>query len=130
MLEGEKIRIDKWLWAVRIFKTRSLAAEECNKGHVSIGDVHVKPSREIRGGEVVRVRMSPIERHFLVKQVTDKRMSAQLAAGFVEDVTPQEQLDLLNAAKGFGFERRDRGIGRPTKRDRRMIDQLKEGEYD
>ena len=124
----ERVRIDKWLWAVRIFKTRSLAAEECAKGHISIGDVHVKASRELKGGEEVRVRIAPIERHYLVKKLTDKRMSAQLAVDFVEDVTPQEKLDLLNASKNYGFERRDRGIGRPTKRDRRMIDKLKAGE--
>ncbi|WP_251621879.1 RNA-binding S4 domain-containing protein [Odoribacter lunatus] len=124
----EKVRIDKWLWAVRIFKTRSLAAEECNKGHVIIGDVKVKPSREIRLGEKVRVRMAPIERHYLVKQITDKRMSAQLAVGFVEDITPPEQLALLNAVKAYGFEYRERGSGRPTKRDRRMLDKWKEEE--
>lgn len=124
----EKVRIDKWLWAVRIFKTRSLAADECNKGHVTIGEVHVKPSRELKGGEIVKVRMVPIERHYLVKQLTVKRMSAQLAVDFVEDVTPQENLDLLNAAKVYGFESRPRGMGRPTKRDRRMIEKLKGGE--
>ena len=63
----EKVRIDKWLWAVRIFKTRSLAAEECGKGHVTIGDVHVKASRELKGGEIVKVRIPPIERHYRVK---------------------------------------------------------------
>lgn len=124
----EKVRIDKWLWAVRIFKTRSLAAEECNKGHVSIGDVHVKPSRELKGGEVVKVRVPPIERHYLVKQLTIKRMSAQLAVDFVEDVTPPETLALLNAVKAYGFECRPRGLGRPTKKDRRMIDRLKSGD--
>ena len=73
-MEEEKIRIDKWLWAVRIFKTRSLAAEECAKGHVTIGEVHVKASRELKGGEIVKIRMSPLERHYLVKQLTGKRM--------------------------------------------------------
>ncbi len=129
-MEEEKIRIDKWLWAVRIFKTRSLAAEECAKGHVTIGEVHVKASRELKGGEIVKVRMSPIERHYLVKQLTGKRMSAQLAVQFVEDVTPSEALALLNAVKVYGFESRARGLGRPTKRDRRMIDRLKSGEGD
>lgn len=126
----EKVRIDKWLWAVRIFKTRSLAAEECNKGHVSIGDVHVKPSRELKGGETVKVRIPPIERHYLVKQLSVKRMSAHMAAEFVEDVTPPETLALLNAVKAYGYESRPRGLGRPTKRDRRMIDKLKEEDYD
>ena len=129
-MEEEKIRIDKWLWAVRIFKTRSLAAEECATGHVTIGEVHVKASRELKGGEIVKVRMSPIERHYLVKQLTGKRMSAQLAVQFVEDVTPPEALALLNAVKVYGFESRARGLGRPTKRDRRMIDRLKSGEGD
>lgn len=124
----EKVRIDKWLWAVRIFKTRSLAAEECGKGHVRIGDICVKASREIKIGDEIKVRIPPIERHYLVKQVTGKRMSAQLAVGSVEDVTPQEKIDMLNAIKVFGFEHRDRGIGRPTKRDRRMIDKLKTGD--
>lgn len=127
-MEGEKVRIDKWLWAVRIFKTRSVAAEECNKGHVRIGEVHVKPSRELKGGEIVKVRVVPIERHYLVKQLTDKRMSAQLAVNFVEDVTPPETLALLNSVKAYGFESRPRGLGRPTKRDRRMIEKLKGGE--
>lgn len=126
----ERVRIDKWLWAVRIFKTRSLAAEECGKGHVTIGDVHVKASRELKGGEVVKVRIAPIERHYLVKKLTDKRMSAQLAVNFVEDVTPPETLALLNAVKAYGFEYRDRGAGRPTKRDRRMIDKLKSEDWE
>lgn len=124
----EKVRIDKWLWAVRIFKTRSLAAEECTKGHVSISDVHVKPSRELKGGEIVKVRVPPIERQYLVKQLAVKRMSAQLAVDFVEDVTPPETLALLNAVKAYGFEYRPRGLGRPTKKDRRMIDRLKAGD--
>ncbi len=126
----DRVRIDKWLWAVRIFKTRSLAAEECGKGHVTIGDVHVKASRELKGGEVVKVRIAPIERHYLVKKLTDKRMSAQLAVDFVEDVTPPETLALLNAVKAYGFEYRDRGAGRPTKRDRRMIDKLKSEDWE
>lgn len=125
----EKVRIDKWLWAVRIFKTRSLAAEECAKGHVTIGDVHVKASRELKGGEIIKVRIPPIERHYLVKQLTVRRMSAQLAVDFVEDVTPEENIALLNAVKAYGFEHRPKGAGRPTKRDRRRIDRLKEDDF-
>ncbi|WP_368242955.1 RNA-binding S4 domain-containing protein [Butyricimonas sp. RTP31003st1_G1_RTP31003_210430] len=121
----EKVRIDKWLWAVRIFKTRSLAAEECGKGHVSIGDAHVKASREVKVGDVVKVRVPPIEREYVVKQITDKRMSAQLAVDFVKEITSQEKLDILRGTF-MQFESRDRGTGRPTKRDRRLIDKLKE----
>lgn len=123
----EKVRIDKWLWAVRIFKTRSQAAEACGKSHVSVGDVRVKASREIRAGEVVKVRVPPIEREYRVKQVVEKRMSAALAVDFVEEITPVEKLDILRGT-AMQFERRDRGAGRPTKRDRRQIDRIKEND--
>jgi ribosome-associated heat shock protein Hsp15 len=121
----EKTRVDKWLWAVRIFKSRSLAAEACGRGHVSIGESRVKASREVKAGETVKVRVPPVEREYLVKQVTDKRMSAQLAVDFVEETTPPERLEILRGAS-TRFEQRDRGTGRPTKRDRRLIDHLKE----
>lgn len=123
----EKVRIDKWLWSVRLFKTRTLASDECNKGHVSIDGVKVKPSREIKVGEEIHLRKAPVEYVYVVKQLTDKRMGAKLVPEFMDDITPQEQLDLLNASKSYMFEFRERGTGRPTKRDRRLIDQLKEG---
>ena len=125
----DRTRIDKWLWAARIFKTRSQAAEACGKGHVCIGETRVKASREVKAGDRVRVRVAPIEREYIVKQVTDKRMSAQLAVNFVEEITPQERLDILKGI-AMQFERRDRGAGRPTKRDRRLIDLVKEGDGD
>ena len=84
----------------------------------------------IRLGEVIKVRLAPIERQYRVKELTDKRMSAPLAVNFVEDITPQEQFDLLNAARAYGFEYREKGSGRPTKRDRRMIDRMKNYEED
>jgi ribosome-associated heat shock protein Hsp15 len=121
----EKTRVDKWLWAARIFKTRSLAAEACGKGRVSIGETRVKASREVRAGETIRVRVPPIEREYLVKQVTDKRVSAQLAVDLVEETTPLERLEMLKGVN-TRFESRDRGTGRPTKRERRLIDRLKE----
>lgn len=124
----EKVRIDKWMWAVRLFKTRSLAAEECGKNHIMINGQPVKASKEVKVGDVVQIRRAPIIYHYLVKQITSKRMSAQLAVGFVEDVTPIEQLELLAATKQYGFELRDRGVGRPTKRDRRMIEKFKTSE--
>jgi len=121
----EKVRVDKWLWAVRLFKTRSLASEACKKGKVSINGVSVKPSRDIRMNEVVDIKVAPIIRSYKVKDISGKRMSAKLAVDFVEDVTAQDQLDLLNATKNYGFEARQRGVGRPTKHDRRMIEKLK-----
>ncbi|MBN2598274.1 S4 domain-containing protein [Labilibaculum sp.] len=122
----DKVRVDKWLWAVRIFKTRSMAAEACKKGKVSIGGVHVKPSREVRLNEQIDVRVPPITRSYLVTAISGKRMGAKLAIDFVKDITAQDQLDLLEATNTRGFESRDRGVGRPTKLDRRLIDKLKQ----
>ncbi len=121
----DKVRIDKWLWAVRIFKTRSMAAEACKKGKVSIDGVHVKASREVKIGDKIDIRVPPIIRSYQVKGISGKRMSAKLAVDFVEDITAQDQLDLLNATKTYGFEQRQRGTGRPTKYERRMIEKLK-----
>ncbi|MDR2413814.1 MAG: RNA-binding S4 domain-containing protein [Odoribacteraceae bacterium] len=123
----EKTRVDKWLWAVRVFKTRSLATEACGKGRVSIGETRVKASREIKAGETISVRFPPIAREYLVKQVIDKRVSAQLAANYAEETTPPERLEILKTAS-TRYEQRDRGVGRPTKRDRRLIDRLKDEE--
>ncbi|BAX79486.1 RNA-binding S4 domain-containing protein [Labilibaculum antarcticum] len=123
---NEKVRVDKWLWAVRIFKTRSMASEACKKGKVSIGGVHIKPSREIRLNEQIDIRVPPITRSYLVTAISGNRMGAKLAVDFVKDVTAQDQLDLLDATKTRGFESRDRGTGRPTKLDRRLIDKLKQ----
>lgn len=120
-----KVRIDKWMWAVRIFKTRSMAAEACKKGKVTIGGVTIKPSREVRLSEIIDIRIPPITRSYEVLDISGKRMSAKLAVDFVKDVTAQDQLDLLDATRVHGFEKRDRSIGRPTKHDRRMIDKLK-----
>ncbi|MCZ4695914.1 RNA-binding S4 domain-containing protein [Ancylomarina euxinus] len=123
---SDKVRVDKWLWAVRIFKTRSMAAEACKKGKVTVDGVSIKPSREVRLNEVISLRVPPIIRSYKVLAISGKRMSAKLAVDFVKDVTSQDQLNLLDATKNFGFEKRDRSIGRPTKHDRRMIDKLKD----
>ena len=116
------VRIDKWLWAVRIFKTRSQATEACKKGRVLIGHLPVKPAREIHAGEVVKVRVNPITRSYKVLAVAEKRMSAKLAAAFLEDITPQEELDLLEVQKNLNWNTREHGTGRPTKKDRRNLD--------
>lgn len=122
----DKVRIDKWLWAVRIFKTRSMAAEACKKGKVTIKGVTIKPSREVKVNEQIDIRVPPITRSYLVTAISGKRMGAKLAVDFVKDITAQDQLDLLVATKVYGFEARQRGTGRPTKLDRRLIDKLKE----
>ncbi len=120
MTEG--VRIDKWLWAVRLFKTRSQATEACKKGRVEIGDLPVKPSREVHPGEVVKVRKPPLTRSFKVLALAEKRMSAKLAAGYAEDVTPPEELEILDIQKQMNWISRERGAGRPTKKDRRELD--------
>lgn len=119
---AEVVRIDKWLWAVRIYKTRSQASEACRKGHVSIGDLPVKPSRAVHIGEVVKVRKSPVVRSFKVLSLAEKRMSAKLTIDFLEDVTPPEELEILEMQKNMRWLERDRGTGRPTKKDRRELD--------
>ncbi|NQU52588.1 MAG: RNA-binding S4 domain-containing protein [Bacteroidetes bacterium] len=119
---AEGVRIDKWLWAIRIFKTRSMATEACKKGHISIGDSTLKPSKMIQVGEIVKVRKPPITKSLKVLALTGKRMSAKLILGFVEDVTPVEELELLEMQKNMRWISRDRGTGRPTKKDRRELD--------
>jgi len=118
----EGVRIDKWLWAVRIYKTRSQATEACKKGHVSIGDFPVKASREVHEGEIVKVRKAPITRSFKVLALTGKRMGAKLVPEFLEDVTPPEELEILEMQKHMRWSTREKGTGRPTKKDRRDLD--------
>ena len=122
----EEVRVDKWLWAVRVFKTRSIATEACKKGRVSIGGVTIKPSRTIRVGEVITVRKPPIEYSFRVVQLLGSRVGAKRVAEFMENVTPREQYELLELQRVSGFVDRAKGLGRPTKKDRRDLDQFAE----
>jgi ribosome-associated heat shock protein Hsp15 len=119
------VRIDKWLWAVRIFKTRSQASEACRKGRIVINDVQVKPSRVIKVGEIVIVKKPPVTHQYKILGLLENRQSAKLIVNYVEDLTPEEEKEKLEIKKHIGFEIRDRGIGRPTKRERRLIDHLK-----
>ena len=120
----EEVRIDKWLWAVRIFKTRTVASEACKKGRVLIGETAVKPSRNIRTGEVIQVRKPPVTYSFKVLALSDKRMGAKMVSQFMENVTPQEQYEMLELNRIGGFVDRQRGTGRPTKKERRDLDQF------
>lgn len=123
-MASNSVRIDKWLWTVRIFKTRSLASEACRKGRVEINGVSVKPSREIKENEVILVRKTPVTYHYKVLQLTEKRMGAKLVPEFMEDITPAENLEVLEMQKLMAWSDRSRGEGRPTKKDRREIDRL------
>ncbi|WP_347840464.1 RNA-binding S4 domain-containing protein [uncultured Draconibacterium sp.] len=119
---AQGVRIDKWLWAVRIFKTRSQATEACKKGHVTIGESIVKASREVQIGEIIKVRKSPITKSFKVLGLSGKRMGAKLVADFMEDVTPPEETKILEMQKHMRWSVREKGTGRPTKKDRRDLD--------
>ena len=122
----EEVRVDKWLWAVRVFKTRSIATDACKKGRISIAGVTVKPSRVIRVGEVITVHKPPIEYSFRVIQLLGSRVGAKRVAEFMENVTPQAQYELLELQRVSGFVDRAKGLGRPTKKDRRDLDQFAE----
>ncbi|MEE4198889.1 MAG: S4 domain-containing protein [Bacteroidales bacterium] len=125
MEHDDNLRIDKWLWAVRIFKTRSQAAEACKKGRVLIDEVQVKPSRTVHVGEIVFVKKPPVTYQYKVLGLLGQRKSAKIVADYVEDVTPEEEKVKLEMKNYAGFEFRQKGFGRPTKRERRLIDKLK-----
>lgn len=120
----EEVRIDKWMWATRIFKTRTIAVEACKKGRISILNTPVKASRNIKLGDIIQVRKPPITYSFQVVGLTDRRVGAKLVPEYLKDVTPKEQLDLLEASHLSGFIDRAKGTGRPTKRDRREMDRF------
>ena len=120
----EEVRIDKWMWATRIFKSRSIAVEACKKNRVMINNTVVKPSRMIRIGDVVQVRKPPVVYSFKVLALTERRMGAKLVPEYLENVTPPEQYQILELNKISGFIDRAKGTGRPTKKDRRSLDEF------
>lgn len=115
-------RIDKWLWAARIFKTRSIAADACKNGRVTIKGINVKPSHTIKAGEVISVKKPPITYSFEVLQTIEKRVGAKLVPEVYKNVTDAKQYELLEMSRISGFVNRARGTGRPTKKDRRQLD--------
>lgn len=116
-----EVRIDKWMWATRIFKTRTIASEACKKGRIMIGGTTVKSSRCIKAGDVIQVRKPPVTYSFKVLELTEKRMGAKLVPQFLENVTPPEQYEILELNRISGFVNRAKGTGRPTKKDRREL---------
>ena len=115
-------RLDKWLWAARIYKTRTLAADACKNGRITINGAAAKPSRTVKDGDKVSVKKSPVTYTFLVKQAIEKRVGARLLPDILENITPLEQYELLEMSRISGFVDRARGTGRPTKKDRRALD--------
>ncbi|HCT94392.1 MAG: RNA-binding protein [Bacteroidetes bacterium GWE2_39_28] len=117
-------RLDKYLWAVRIFKTRSEAADACKGGRVKVNSTEAKPSREVKPGDLIDLRRVNVNYKYKVIQQLENRLSAKLVPEYIENITPQEELDKLNAPKESIFIYRQRGTGRPTKKERRDIDDL------
>lgn len=119
----DAVRLDKWLWAVRFFKTRTLAAQACHGGHVRVNGLPAKAARDVRSGDLVTVRTAGEITHTVrVRAVLQNRIGAPLVADYLEDLTPPEELERQRAARRQGTIGRPAGSGRPTKRDRRLLD--------
>jgi len=130
MVDSKTIRIDKFLWSVRIYKTRSIASEECRKGRIIINDIQVKPSRTVVKNEIITVKKPPVIFSYRVIEPIENRVSAKLVVLFVEDLTSEEEKakqDIRQAGENFY---RDKGSGRPTKKERRQIDRIKDNIHD
>ena len=125
-MANTEARIDKWLWAARIFKTRSIAAAACKKGQVSMGDTQLKASRMIKAGDVINVRKAPITYSFRVLQPIERRVGAKLIPEILENITTPDQYELLEMSKISGFVGRAKGTGRPTKKERRSLDDFRD----
>lgn len=123
----ETLRVDKYLWAMRLYKTRSVASEALRAGRVKMNGAPVKASHEVKVGEVYELTIDQLRKVVKVKALQHNRVAAKLVEQFMEDLTPQEEYERIQMVRQFNFEKRDRGVGRPTKRDRRDIDQLKHG---
>lgn len=123
-------RVDKYLWAMRVFKTRSIATDACKKGRVSVNGATVKPSRTVKPGDQIDVRKPPITYSFRVKALTGNRLGARLVPEYVENVTPASQYELLEMTRISGFVDRRKGLGRPTKREAREMSRFRDGVTD
>lgn len=119
-------RLDKWLWCMRVFKTRTIATDACKKGRVTISGATVKPSRTIKVGEIIEVRKPPITYTFKVLAIPNGRLGAKLVPEYLENLTPQSQYDLLEMSRISGFVDRSKGLGRPTKREGRELAKFRE----
>lgn len=124
--EENIVRIDKWLWAARLFKTRSLAADAIKGGKVKVDGNPVKPSREVKEGDVIQVQIEQLHKVVQVKTVIKNRVSAKQVPEVYNDLTPKEEYERIEFMHAYKAEWRDRGAGRPTKKERRMIEKMKD----
>ena len=125
MASSNKFRIDKWLWAVRVFKTRSMATKACTAGKVKISNSRVKPSRQINVDDIITIQKGLIKITYRVKELINKRMGAKIASNSYEDLTTEDEKAKLKIARSQPLKHHERGSGRPTKKDRRDIEKLK-----
>lgn len=123
-------RVDKFLFAVRLYKTRSIAADACKKGRVKMNGTELKPSRSFRAGDVFSVRKGPATFTYRILQLCQNRVGAKWVPDYIEDITPPDQLELIELAHLAAQSGRDRGTGRPTKKDRREIEMFMSDDYD
>ncbi len=121
---ADSTRLDKYLWSIRVFKTRSEATDACRGGKVTVGGQDAKPSREVKAGDMIQVRKGPVLYTYKVLQPIDRRQGAALVAQYAENLTPESELGKLHAPHESFFVVRDRGAGRPTKKERRQMDTL------
>jgi ribosome-associated heat shock protein Hsp15 len=124
-----EVRVDKYLWAMRIYKTRSIATDACKCGRVKMNGVEVKPSRMFHVGDIFTVRKGPITYTYRILQLWGNRLGAKMVPEYIQDITPPEQLEMLELARYAAQSGRDRGTGRPTKKDRREIEQFFSDDY-
>jgi ribosome-associated heat shock protein Hsp15 len=126
MHDKKDIRVDKFLWSVRIYKTRSIASDECRKGRIVINGVQVKPSRIVLKNEIITVKKPPVNYSYRVIEPIENRVGAKLVSQFIEDITPDEEKFKLELGQTGGIVYRDKGTGRPTKKERRQIDRIRD----
>jgi len=126
MADNKTVRIDKFLWAVRLYKTRSIASDECRKGRILIENIQVKPSRSVASGEIILVKKPPVNYTYRIIEPIENRVSAKLVEKYIADLTPDEEKIKLDVKQSAGVIFRDKGTGRPTKKERRLIDKLKD----
>lgn len=121
----ESVRLDKYLWSIRLYKTRALASEACRAGRIKMAGQVLKASHDVKIGETYDILQDQLHKVIQVKELLGNRISAKLIENYFTDLTPQEEYERIQLARQYGFERRDRGVGRPTKKDRRTIEEFK-----
>lgn len=125
-----EVRVDKYLFAMRIYKTRSIAADACKKGRVSMNGQQLKPARTFKVGDIFSVRKNPVTFTYKILRLSENRLGAKLVADYMQDITSPDQLEILEMARLAGKQGRDRGTGRPTKKDRREIETFFSDDYE